>query len=494
MKRPEGHLTTVLGFVVLLALGPTALRAQQSVEAPAEVEALQSQIQELAAKVEQLSRQIERLLEAQAAPLDPTSSESPSPGEAEKVAMSAEDLEYERQRLAKQLRRLIEVLERHLQKIGPDGNDKLTVLERRDQVSEWIGEHLSFDIKDGMFRFNVGLRAQLDATVPLSENSILEDEFGSFANSFDVRRFRLFAEGRLLRRWDFKLQLDLGSEDGLMETFVDGFLASKLKVAAFKVGRFTEPYSLEQLTSSNQLGFVERSLPIVAFAPGRNLGVMLHNYGKERRYSWQAAASMPSPEHRRQEGPTLPAARAGPRRFVQVEFQVTHVGEGVMVIGRDLVEAEVGVERPRRVHEAERVEANGAIAGRARGLDAGRRQTPAQSQIPVRRAQPQPLHLAGARPLVGPEADATGQRAIHVGEPDRALGWRVMARQGGQLGLEILEAEIDPEPGLVLEEQRAQGRHVLGAGGGANLDRALRHGCGPPCRARPGPRSAPVRR
>ena len=43
-----------------------------------------------------------------------------------------------------------------------------------------------------------------------------------------------------------------------------------------QAGHMKEPFSLEELASSNDITFMERSLPTDAFAPARNVGVMSH--------------------------------------------------------------------------------------------------------------------------------------------------------------------------------------------------------------------------
>jgi phosphate-selective porin OprO/OprP len=48
----------------------------------------------------------------------------------------------------------------------------------------------------------------------------------------------------------------------------------------------SEPFGLERQTSSYNLGFLERSLPVQTFSPGTNIGAMVHDSGPKGRFSW----------------------------------------------------------------------------------------------------------------------------------------------------------------------------------------------------------------
>jgi phosphate-selective porin OprO/OprP len=53
----------------------------------------------------------------------------------------------------------------------------------------------------------------------------------------------------------------------------------------FQVGYFKEPFSLEELTSSRFISFVERGLPNI-FAPGRNNGLLLSGANESASFNW----------------------------------------------------------------------------------------------------------------------------------------------------------------------------------------------------------------
>jgi len=54
------------------------------------------------------------------------------------------------------------------------------------------------------------------------------------------------------------------------------------------VGQMYEPFSLEQNTSDNYITLLERSLPIEAFSPGRNVGGLFRNTLFNERMTWSA--------------------------------------------------------------------------------------------------------------------------------------------------------------------------------------------------------------
>jgi phosphate-selective porin OprO/OprP len=101
----------------------------------------------------------------------------------------------------------------------------------------------------------------------------------------EFRRARLFISGTVYRIIQFKAQYDFAGGDA---DFKDVWLGlTKVPyVEHIRVGHMKEPFSLEELTSSNYITFMERALPNI-FVPSRNTGIRLHNTAfKSKRLWW----------------------------------------------------------------------------------------------------------------------------------------------------------------------------------------------------------------
>ncbi|MDH3284110.1 MAG: porin, partial [Acidobacteriota bacterium] len=108
----------------------------------------------------------------------------------------------------------------------------------------------------------------------------------SITDGNEFRRARLFVSGTIYEKVEFKVQYDFAGGDADFKDLYVGILDTP--VGNVRVGHFKEPFSLEELTSSKYITFLERSLPN-AFAPGRNTGIMLHDHRGDR-LTWAAGA------------------------------------------------------------------------------------------------------------------------------------------------------------------------------------------------------------
>jgi phosphate-selective porin OprO/OprP len=148
---------------------------------------------------------------------------------------------------------------------------------------------LVWDFFDGKLTVRAHARIQLDGTVAGADDR-LESSVGELGNSFDVRRFQLFAQGTIDHHLRYSISFDLGADPGFGEVFIegrdDGLNLFGYRIGQFRLGTFQEPFSFERVMSSYYTGFVERSLPVWAFSPGNNLGYMVHDTAMHHRLSW----------------------------------------------------------------------------------------------------------------------------------------------------------------------------------------------------------------
>lgn len=177
-------------------------------------------------------------------------------------------------------KQMAEVKEETDQKIEEKGDSFKSKWLRFRRATE---DFTNYDVDDGMFRINFGLRFQIDATAG-SQSAALETAVGAIEEDIDFRRFRLFAAGRFFRRVDFKFEWDLAIDDGLKDAFIEG--SKWTKFMKWRVGRFKEPYSLARQNSAANLNYLEWPAPVQAIAPGRGWGIMLRHNETPERLNW----------------------------------------------------------------------------------------------------------------------------------------------------------------------------------------------------------------
>lgn len=157
---------------------------------------------------------------------------------------------------------------------GSDQNEQEKGEEDDVRVSTKGG--IEVDSYDGGFSFELGGRLMIDAAYYAEDRNPL-------GSGTELRRARLEAEGVLFEDWGYEFGVDFaGGGADVKDAYIqyEGDWPMRLTV-----GQFKEPFSLEELTSSKYITFMERALPN-EFAPGRNIGVGLHARGEH----WTAAA------------------------------------------------------------------------------------------------------------------------------------------------------------------------------------------------------------
>jgi len=108
-------------------------------------------------------------------------------------------------------------------------------------------------------------------------------------NGVEFRRVRLFAAGTFEEQLAYKLQFDFAGGDAVLKDAYLEFVDVPV-VGSIRAGHFKEPFSLELLTSSKYIFFLERATVVGALVPGRNTGIQLARSMLDERLNWQLGA------------------------------------------------------------------------------------------------------------------------------------------------------------------------------------------------------------
>ena len=144
-------------------------------------------------------------------------------------------------------------------------------------------EGLNLATLDGDFKLKIGGRLQTDWLWISEDSDIKNDVVGGSAlghqeDGVEVRRARLYFSGLIYDNIEYKLQFDFaGGEAALKDAYL---CLTDFPLGQLWMGHFKEPFSLDELTSSKYITFLERALPNI-FAPSRNAGFMLHNVASD---------------------------------------------------------------------------------------------------------------------------------------------------------------------------------------------------------------------
>lgn len=172
--------------------------------------------------------------------------------------------------------------------------------DRPEAYSVTYKNGLQFNRNDGWVKIKFGGRIQADfATIhvdsaltraidtqgtPLDPTD--DSPIGGDGEGVEFRRTRLYVSGDLYNRIVFKSQVDFaGGGVSLKDQYVG--MKNLPYVGTILVGHMKEPFSLEQLASSNYITFMERSLPSILDSV-RNFGVLFKNHYIESRVTASA--------------------------------------------------------------------------------------------------------------------------------------------------------------------------------------------------------------
>jgi phosphate-selective porin OprO/OprP len=146
------------------------------------------------------------------------------------------------------------------------------------RIARAMSNHPDRDVRP--YHGKIGLKLQLDGAAYETDGEGTTQDQG-------VRRARLYTSG-LFFLWvpiAYKLEAEVTDEDFyIRESYV--WLSEIPYVQNLKVGHFKAPMTLEGLTSSTDLLFLERAAPVEAFNPGILFGIQPAGMSEDKRRTW----------------------------------------------------------------------------------------------------------------------------------------------------------------------------------------------------------------
>jgi len=180
-----------------------------------------------------------------------------------------------------------------LQADPPSSDDERPLSEWLKKEVDWkfLGLHTYWE--DG-FRIDSpkeSVKIKIDGSMMFDVGTIhaqgeLRTAFPSFeGEEVDLRRLRLSGLATFYDTVDLRLDIEFANVREIKDNWIG--LTKEVPILGYiKIGHMKEPFSIEELISGTDLTFVERSLATVAFAPGRNLGILFHNAVLGDRMTW----------------------------------------------------------------------------------------------------------------------------------------------------------------------------------------------------------------
>jgi len=182
------------------------------------------------------------------------------------------------------LKRQLEAMQQQVQVLTEKiGELEAKQTEPQAQGVKFDAKKLQIQSTDGDFKIRMGGRLMVDGALYDNDG---DTDLGS---GTEFRRARLRIDGTLYKYWDFRGQYDFapGDEVEVKDAYIR-YRGLKPGINKLTVGHFKEPFSLEELTSSRYITFMERAMVVDAFAPSRNLGIGAQTEGKLASGGWGA--------------------------------------------------------------------------------------------------------------------------------------------------------------------------------------------------------------
>ena len=155
-----------------------------------------------------------------------------------------------------------------------------------------VGSHYYFkdgfrtESPDGRLKTKIGGEVRLDGGY-IGANDTLKRAFTDLPGwKVNFRELRVRLSGTFLENWKFQIDWDLGNVRQIKDIWISYGKIPFLGTAKF--GHTKEPFSLEGFMSNSNRTFMEMALPVEAFFPGRNFGILCRNSVLDERLTWAA--------------------------------------------------------------------------------------------------------------------------------------------------------------------------------------------------------------
>jgi phosphate-selective porin OprO and OprP len=147
-------------------------------------------------------------------------------------------------------------------------------------------EGLHIDSAQKNIRLKIGGKFMADAG-RIDADGTMKNAFPGIGEEKEGIVFRTLAPyvlGTLWDRLDFKFEMDFAYIREIKDIWMD--FGKIPYLGHLRVGHFGQPMSLEDKTSSSNTTFMEKALPVLAFPPGNDIGVMAANTALGERMTW----------------------------------------------------------------------------------------------------------------------------------------------------------------------------------------------------------------
>jgi len=165
---------------------------------------------------------------------------------------------------------------------GRTGEKEAAEKKKASEVKASFKDGLVFESGDKSFKAQINGRVHADYrwfdhdegdnnTAPTGVTNSITN-VTNVADTYDIRRARLGFKANYKDYYEVEVVADLGNTTTLDVGYLN---VAWWKQAQFRFGQFKMPMNLEELTSSNNIDFMERSF-VNSLAPAKEIGAMVH--------------------------------------------------------------------------------------------------------------------------------------------------------------------------------------------------------------------------